>query len=81
MVTASCEPQKGISKPTLVALRKLAAAKVLLAGIDSGPFIGQTPGCSMAIRRPAIGKACQAFVKAFHVCRSGNRSLKSTVAG
>jgi AraC family carnitine catabolism transcriptional activator len=44
VVSASYEPEKGISKPTLVALRKLAAGKVLLAGIDTGPFILASAG-------------------------------------
>jgi AraC family carnitine catabolism transcriptional activator len=37
-------PEKGISKPTLAALRKLAAAKVLLAAMDTGPFILASAG-------------------------------------
>ena len=78
MVSASYEPEKGISKPTLVALRKLAAAKVLLAGMDTGPLFWQAPACWMATRRHAIGKACRAFVKVFRGCRSGNRFSKWT---
>ena len=44
VVCASYEPEKGITRPALAALRKLAARKVLLAGIDTGPFILASAG-------------------------------------
>lgn len=39
MVCASYEHEAGIGRPILSAIRKLARAKVLLAGLDTGPFI------------------------------------------
>lgn len=39
VVSASYEPERGTTKPVLVAIRKLARDKVLLAGIDTGPFL------------------------------------------
>jgi transcriptional regulator GlxA family with amidase domain len=39
VVSASYEPERGTTKPVLAAIRKLARDKVLLAGIDTGPFL------------------------------------------
>jgi AraC family carnitine catabolism transcriptional activator len=39
VVSASYEPNRGITRPMLNTLRKLARASVLLAGIDTGPFL------------------------------------------
>ena len=39
VVSASYEPNRGITRPMLTALRKLARNRVLLAGIDTGPFL------------------------------------------
>ncbi len=39
VVSASYEPERGTTKPLLAAIRRLARDKVLLAGIDTGPFL------------------------------------------
>lgn len=39
VVSASYEPDKGVTRPMLTALRRLARGGVLLAGIDTGPFL------------------------------------------
>ncbi|HLF20968.1 MAG TPA: DJ-1/PfpI family protein, partial [Aestuariivirga sp.] len=39
VVSASYEPERGTTRPVLAAIRKLARDKVLLAGIDTGPFL------------------------------------------
>lgn len=39
MVCASYEHEAGVGRPILTAIRKLARAKVLLAGLDTGPFV------------------------------------------
>lgn len=44
VVCASYQPEQGITRSALAALRKLAAGKVLLAGIDTGPFILASAG-------------------------------------
>lgn len=39
VITASYEPEKGITRPMLAAVKALARKRVLLAAIDTGPFI------------------------------------------
>lgn len=39
VILASYEPEKGITRPMLAAVKALARKRVLLAGIDTGPFI------------------------------------------
>lgn len=39
MVCASYEHEAGVARPMLSAIRRLARAKVLLAGLDTGPFV------------------------------------------
>ncbi len=39
MVCASYEHEAGVARPMLAAIRRLARAKVLLAGLDTGPFV------------------------------------------
>jgi len=39
VVSASYEPEGGINAPTLATIRRLARDRVLLAGIDTGPFL------------------------------------------
>ncbi|MGH6854341.1 MAG: GlxA family transcriptional regulator [Aestuariivirga sp.] len=39
VVCASYEPERGITRPVLNAIRKLARSRVLVAGIDTGPFL------------------------------------------
>jgi AraC family carnitine catabolism transcriptional activator len=39
MVCASYEHEAGVARPLLSAIRRLARAKVLLAGLDTGPFV------------------------------------------
>jgi AraC family carnitine catabolism transcriptional activator len=39
VVCASYEPSRGATKPMLATIRRLARDKVLLAGIDTGPFL------------------------------------------
>ena len=65
MVSASYEPEKGISKPTLVALRKLAAAKVLLAGMDTGPFILASAGVLDGYRATCHWESLPGFRESF----------------
>ena len=44
VVAASYEPGKGRTRAMLTAIRKLARARVLLAGIDTGPFLMASAG-------------------------------------
>ena len=39
VVSASYEPERGLTRPMLVAIRKLARGRVPLAAIDTGPFL------------------------------------------
>ena len=39
VVAASYEPEKGMTQPMFVAIRRLARARVLMAGFDTGPFL------------------------------------------
>ncbi len=39
VISASYEPEKGITRPMLAALKALARRRVLLAAIDTGPFL------------------------------------------
>lgn len=39
VISASYEPEKGITRPMLAALKGLARRRVLLAAIDTGPFL------------------------------------------
>src|SRR5688572_9030548 len=39
VISASYEPERGRTKPLFAALRRLARDKVLIAGIDTGPFL------------------------------------------
>lgn len=39
VISASYEPEKGITRPMLTAVKALARKRVLLAAIDTGPFI------------------------------------------
>jgi AraC family transcriptional regulator, carnitine catabolism transcriptional activator len=65
MVCASYEPEKGISKPTLAALRKLAARNVLLAGIDTGPFILASAGVLDGYRATCHWESLPGFRESF----------------
>jgi AraC family carnitine catabolism transcriptional activator len=39
VISASYEPEKGITRPMLMAIKALARRRVLLAAIDTGPFL------------------------------------------
>ncbi|MGB8314148.1 MAG: AraC family transcriptional regulator, partial [Aestuariivirga sp.] len=65
MVCASYEPEKGISKPTLAVLRKLAARNVLLAGIDTGPFILASAGVLDGYRATCHWESLPGFRESF----------------
>lgn len=65
VVCASYEPEKGITKPTLAALRKLAARTVLLAGIDTGPFILASAGVLDGYRATCHWESLPGFRESF----------------
>jgi AraC family carnitine catabolism transcriptional activator len=65
VVCASYEPEEGITKPALVALRKLAARKVLLAGIDTGPFILASAGVLDGYRATCHWESVPGFRESF----------------
>ena len=68
VVCASYEPEQGITKPALAAMRKLAAQKVLLAGIDTGPFIlGKCRRAGWLPRHLPLGKPPR-FSRKFSAC-------------
>ncbi|MBC8038074.1 MAG: DJ-1/PfpI family protein, partial [Rhizobiales bacterium] len=39
VISASYEPERGVTQPVLNAIRKLARQRVLMAAIDTGPFL------------------------------------------
>ena len=65
VVCASYEPEQGITKPALVALRKLASQKVLLAGIDTGPFILASAGVLDGYRATCHWESLPGFRESF----------------
>ena len=65
VVCASYEPEQGITKPVLSAVRKLAAQKVLLAGIDTGPFIMARAGVLDGYRATCHWESLPGFRESF----------------
>ncbi len=65
MVCASYEPGQGITKPALAAMRKLATQKVLLAGIDTGPFILASAGVLDGYRATCHWESLPGFRESF----------------
>lgn len=65
VVCASYEPEQGITKPALAALRKLASQKVLLAGIDTGPFILASAGVLDGYRATCHWESLPGFRESF----------------
>jgi AraC family carnitine catabolism transcriptional activator len=65
VVCASYEPEQGITKPALAAMRKLAAQKVLLAGIDTGPFILASAGVLDGYRATCHWESLPGFRESF----------------
>lgn len=39
VISASYEPEKGLTRPMLAAIRRLARSRVLISAIDTGPFL------------------------------------------
>jgi AraC family carnitine catabolism transcriptional activator len=65
VVCASYEPEQGITKPVLSAVRKLAAQKVLLAGLDTGPFIMARAGVLDGYRATCHWESLPGFRESF----------------
>lgn len=65
VICASYEPEQGITKPVLSAVRKLAAQKVLLAGIDTGPFIMARAGVLDGYRATCHWESLPGFRESF----------------
>lgn len=65
MVCASYEPEKGITKPALSAMRRLASQKVLLAAIDTGPFILASSGVLDGYRATCHWESLPGFRESF----------------
>jgi AraC family transcriptional regulator, carnitine catabolism transcriptional activator len=65
VVCASYEPEQGITKPVLSAVRKLAAQKVLLAGLDTGPFILARAGVLDGYRATCHWESLPGFRESF----------------
>jgi len=65
VVCASYEPEQGITKPALAAMRKLATQKVLLAGIDTGPFLLASAGVLDGYRATCHWESLPGFRESF----------------
>jgi AraC family transcriptional regulator, carnitine catabolism transcriptional activator len=65
VVCASYELEHGITKPALGALRKLSSQKVLLAGIDTGPFILASAGVLDGYRATCHWESLPGFRESF----------------
>jgi AraC family transcriptional regulator, carnitine catabolism transcriptional activator len=65
VICASYEPERGITKPVLSAVRKLAAQKVLLAGIDTGPFVMARAGVLDGYRATCHWESLPGFRESF----------------
>ena len=65
VVCASYEPEHGITKPALAVMRKLATQKVLLAGIDTGPFLLASAGVLDGYRATCHWESLPGFRESF----------------
>ncbi len=65
VVSASYEPERGRTRPMLAAIRKLAAAHVLLAGIDTGPFLLAAAGVLDGYRATCHWESLPGFRESF----------------
>ena len=65
VVSASYEPEQGITRPMLAAIRKLARAKVLLCGIDTGSFLLARAGVLDGYRATCHWESLPGFRESF----------------
>lgn len=65
VVCASYDPERGMAKPALTTLRQLAARKVVLAGIDTGPFLLARAGVLSGYRATCHWESLPGFRESF----------------
>jgi AraC family transcriptional regulator, carnitine catabolism transcriptional activator len=65
VVSASYEPEQGTTRPMLAAIRKLARAKALLCGIDTGPFLLARAGVLDGYRATCHWESLPGFRESF----------------
>ncbi|MBI3672270.1 MAG: GlxA family transcriptional regulator [Rhizobiales bacterium] len=65
VVSASYEPERGRSRGVLMAIRRLAAARVLLTGIDTGPFLLAAAGVLDGYRATCHWESLPGFRESF----------------
>jgi AraC family carnitine catabolism transcriptional activator len=65
LVCASYEPEAGMGRGLLAAIRKMARAKVLLAGLDTGPFILARAGVLDGYRATCHWESLPGFRESF----------------
>lgn len=65
VISASYDHEKGMTRPVLTAIRKLARARVLLAGIDTGPFLLARAGVLDGYRATCHWESLPGFRESF----------------
>jgi AraC family transcriptional regulator, carnitine catabolism transcriptional activator len=65
VVCASYEPEQGITKPVMSAIRKQASQKTLIAGIDTGPFAMARAGVLDGYRATCHWESLPGFRESF----------------
>ncbi len=77
VVSASYEPEQGTTRPMLAAIRKLARAKALLCGIDTGPFLLARAGVLDGYRATCHWESLPGFRESFPGCHGNPSPLRN----